>query len=42
MIDQALKWWEKLTEMYEQNNRENWKNYKEIGMYEFMQELLAT
>lgn len=28
--------WDKLTEMYEQNVRENWKNSKKIGMYEFM------
>ena len=31
--------WDKLTEMYEQNVRENWKNYKQIGMYEFMKSL---
>lgn len=31
--------WDKLTEMYEQNVRENWKNYKKIGMYEFMESL---
>ncbi len=31
--------WDKLTEMYEQNVRENWKNYKKIGMYEFMKSL---
>lgn len=31
--------WDKLTEMYEQNVREGWKNYKEIGMYEFMKSL---
>lgn len=28
--------WDRLTEMYEQNIRENWKNSKQIGMYEFM------
>lgn len=28
--------WDKLTEMYEQNVRENWANYKQVGMYEFM------
>jgi hypothetical protein len=33
--------WDKLTEMYEQNERENWKNYKKIGMYEFMKDLGA-
>jgi hypothetical protein len=33
--------WDKLTTMYEQNVKENWKNYKKIGMYEFMQTLIA-
>ena len=33
--------WDKLTEMYEQNVRENWENYKQVGMYEFMQTLLS-
>lgn len=32
--------WDKLTEMFERNVREDWKNYKEIGMYEFMQTLI--
>ena len=32
--------WDKLTEMYEQNIREDFKNYKQVGMYEFMQKLL--
>lgn len=32
--------WDKLTEMYEQNEREDWKNYKSVGMYEFMQTLI--
>ena len=32
--------WDKLTEMYEKNVKENWENYKEIGMYEFMQTLI--
>jgi hypothetical protein len=32
--------WDKLTEMYEQNEREEWKNYKKVGMYEFMQTLI--
>lgn len=31
--------WGKLTKMYEQNVAEDWKNYKKVGMYEFMQEL---
>lgn len=31
--------WGKLTEMYEQNVREEWKNYKKVGMYEFMKSL---
>lgn len=33
--------WDKLTEMYEQNVNECWKNYKKIGMYEFMETLGA-
>ena len=33
--------WDKLTEMYEQNKKENWKNADKIGMYEFMQTLIA-
>ncbi len=33
--------WDKLTEMYEQNEREKWKNYKKIGMYEFMNTLIC-
>lgn len=32
--------WDKLTEMYEDNERQQWKNYKKIGMYEFMQTLI--
>ncbi len=32
--------WDKLTEMFEQNIKNNWTNYKEIGMYEFMQTLI--
>lgn len=32
--------WDKLTEMYEENERTNWKKYKEIGMYEFMKTLI--
>lgn len=32
--------WDKLTEMYELNESENWKNYKNTGMYEFMQTLI--
>lgn len=31
--------WDKLTEMYEQNVREDWNNYKKVGMYEFMESL---
>lgn len=31
--------WDKLTEMFEQNQREDWKNYKKVGMYEFMKSL---
>lgn len=33
--------WDKLTQMYEQNIREDWKNYKKIGMYEFMETLIT-
>lgn len=32
--------WEKLTQMYEQNEKQDWKNSKIIGMYEFMQTLI--
>ena len=32
--------WDELTRMYEQNVKENWKNSKKIGMYEFMQTLI--
>ena len=32
--------WDKLTEMYEQNLKENWANYKKVGMYEFMKKLI--
>ena len=31
--------WDKLTEMFEENCRTDWKNSKKIGMYEFMQTL---
>lgn len=31
--------WDKLTEMMEQNIREDWKNYKKVGMYELMKSL---
>lgn len=34
--------WDKLTEMYEENVKTNWKEYKRIGMYEFMQKLIKT
>lgn len=33
--------WEKLTDMFEQNKKEDWKNYKQIGMFEFMQTLIS-
>jgi hypothetical protein len=33
--------WEKLTEMYEQNEKENWMNSKSIGMYDLMKKLRA-
>lgn len=32
--------WDKLTEMYELNHKENWKNYKKIGMHVLMQSLI--
>ena len=32
--------WDKLTEMYEENVRMEWKTYKRIGMYDFMQTLI--
>lgn len=32
--------WEKLTEMYEENEKKEWQTYKEIGMFEFMQTLI--
>lgn len=32
--------WDKLTEMYELNEKQEWKKYKEIGMYEFMGTLI--
>lgn len=35
-----IKNWGKLCEMYEENENNNWTNYEEIGMYEFMQLLL--
>lgn len=31
--------WHKLTEMYEENKRTDWKNYKAIGMGDFMRQL---
>lgn len=31
--------WDKLTEMYEENVKTDWKQYKRIGMYEFMKSL---
>jgi len=33
--------WDMMTEMYEQNERENWKNYEEVGMYDFMQDVIS-
>lgn len=32
--------WDKLTEMYEQNVKEEWKNAERIGMYKFMETLV--
>lgn len=34
--------WEELTRMFEKNVQEEWKNYKEIGMYELMQKCINT
>lgn len=34
--------WDKLTEMFEQNQREEWKNHKEIGMYDLMEKLTSN
>jgi hypothetical protein len=34
--------WNKLTEMFEQNKKEDWINSEKIGMYEFMRTLLAV
>ena len=31
--------WDKLCKMYEENTNTNWKNSKQIGMFEFMQSL---
>lgn len=33
--------WDKLTSMYEENVKTHWKNSKKIGMYDFMQKLIA-
>lgn len=38
--DNLAKNWDKLTAMYEENVRTNWKEYKRIGMYEFMETLI--
>lgn len=35
-----VKNWNKLTEMYELNQKSKWKNHQEIGMYEFMQTII--
>lgn len=32
--------WDKLTEMFEQNEKEQWENASKIGMYQFMQKLI--
>lgn len=31
--------WDTLTNMYERNVKEEWKNHKEVGMYELMEQL---
>jgi len=33
--------WDKLTDMYELNKKQDWKKSKTIGMYEFMQILIS-
>jgi len=33
--------WQRLTEMYEENVRDNWKNHKKIGMYELMKQCIT-
>jgi len=33
--------WDKLTDMYEENVRTQWKNYKKIGMYDLMQKCIG-
>jgi hypothetical protein len=38
--DKLVDNWDKLTEMYEENIRTEWKNYKKIGMYDFMKTLI--
>lgn len=38
--DNLVENWDKLTEMFEQNRKEQWKNADKIGMYEFMQTLI--
>jgi len=32
--------WDKLTEMYETNVKNEWRTYKEVGMYDFMKTLI--
>ncbi len=39
--DRLMQNWDKLTEMYEENVRTNWKRHKEIGMYDLMQKLIS-
>ena len=34
--------WDKLTGMFEENRRTDWKNAEKIGMYEFMQTLIRA
>lgn len=38
--DRYVDHWDQLTQMFEQNEAEDWKNYKEIGMYELMQQII--
>ncbi|MBP9794118.1 MAG: hypothetical protein KBC56_08980 [Flavobacterium sp.] len=40
--DNLVENWDKLTEMYEQNKKEDWKNHEKIGMYDLMQTLIKN
>lgn len=40
--DKLVDNWDTLTKMYEQNVKENWVNYKDIKMYELIQECISN